>query len=116
MNTSLQSGIFQVNEEIPWEVAAPGIKRQVCGYNEKIMLVKARFEKGAVGTLHEHPHSQVSYVESGLFELTIGNEKKVLKTGDGFYVPPHVMHGCICLEAGDLIDVFSPYREDFLNK
>ncbi|HEV8286492.1 MAG TPA: cupin domain-containing protein [Chitinophagaceae bacterium] len=114
MNTKLQSNIFQVTEEIPWEQAAPGIKRQVYGYNEKIMLVKIKFEKDAIGALHEHYHSQVSYVESGMFKLTIGDETKILKAGDGYYVPPHVIHGCICMEPGILIDVFSPRREDFL--
>jgi quercetin dioxygenase-like cupin family protein len=114
MSTALQSQIFQADHETPWEEAAPGIQRQVFGYDDKIMLVKAKFEKGAIGTLHEHLHSQVTYVESGSFELTIGDQKKLLNKGDGYYVPPHVLHGCICLEPGILIDVFSPLREDFL--
>ena len=113
MNISLQN-IFQVNEDTPWENAGPGIKRQVYGYDKSVMLVKVAFEKGATGVLHEHMHVQVSYVESGRFEVTIGDEKKILKEGDGFYVPSHVIHGCICLEAGVLIDVFSPMREDFI--
>jgi quercetin dioxygenase-like cupin family protein len=110
----MQSSIFQLSEETPWEDAAPGIKRQMYGYDDKIMLVKAKFEKDAIGALHEHHHSQVTYVESGEFELSIGDEKKLLKKGDGFYVPPHTLHGCVCLEPGILIDVFSPHREDFL--
>ena len=57
------------------------------------------------------------YVESfttGCFEVTIGEEKKVLRAGDGYYVAPNLPHGCVCLEAGVLIDTFSPMREDFL--
>ena len=114
MNTIEQSRVFQINTEITWENAGPGIQRQVFGYDEKIMLVKVRFEKGAIGSMHEHFHSQATYVESGVFELTIGAEKKILRGGDGFYVPPQVIHGCICIEPGLLIDVFSPFREDFL--
>lgn len=116
MGTTLQGSIFQENEKTKWEDAAPGIKRQVYGYDDKIMLVKAKFEKDAVGTLHAHHHSQVTYVDSGVFEMTIGDEKKIIREGDGYYVPPHVLHGCVCLEPGMLIDVFSPLREDFLNK
>jgi quercetin dioxygenase-like cupin family protein len=78
------------------------------------MMVKVKFEVGAVGALHEHYHSQVTYVESGAFEMTIGDEKKIIRTGDGYYVKPHTIHGCVCLEPGVLIDVFSPHREDFL--
>ena len=74
MNT--ENYIFQINENIPWEEVSPGIHRQMCGYDDKIMLVKVKFEKDAVGALHEHHHSQVSFVESGVFELTIGDEKK----------------------------------------
>ena len=113
MSTVLQKNIFQLNEETPWVNAAPGIQRQLFGYDDQIMMVKVKFEKDAIGSLHEHFHSQVSYVESGMFELTIGDNKKILKTGDGYYVPPHVIHGCKCLEEGILIDVFSPSREDF---
>lgn len=111
----MQSKEFQFENETPWEDAAEGIKRQLYGYDDKIMLVKAKFEKGAVGALHQHHHSQVTYVDSGVFEMTIGDEKKIIKKGDGYYVPPHVMHGCVCIEPGMLIDVFSPLREDFLN-
>ena len=114
MNTIKQSHVFQVSNEIQWENAGPGIQSQVFGYDDKIMLVKVKFEKGAVGSLHQHFHSQATYVESGVFELTIGEEKKILKKGDGYYVPPNVIHGCICIEPGVLIDVFSPLREDFL--
>ena len=105
---------FQLENEIDWENAGNGIKRQVFGYDEKVMLVKAKFEKGGVGALHHHTHSQVTYVESGVFEMTIGNEIKRIQKGDGYYVPPNVVHGCRCLEAGMLIDAFSPRREDFL--
>ncbi len=105
---------FQFENEMNWENAGKGVQRQVFGYDDKIMLVKAKFEKGGVGALHQHPHSQVTYVESGVFEMTIGNEIKRIQKGDGYYVPPNVVHGCLCLKAGMLVDAFSPSREDFL--
>lgn len=55
-----------------------------------------------------------TYVASGKFELTIGDEKRILEAGDGYYVAPDELHGCVCLEAGILIDTFSPMRADFL--
>ena len=110
----LQSKAFLFETEISWQDLGNGIYRQVFGYDDKIMLVKIKFDKGAIGALHEHHHSQVTYVESGVFEMTIGSEKKIIRTGDGYYVEPHVTHGIVCLEPGMLIDVFSPYREDFI--
>ncbi|WP_285010384.1 cupin domain-containing protein [Pedobacter faecalis] len=110
----MQSDLFQFEKEIAWEDLGNGIKRQVYGYNDSIMLVKAQFEKGAVGELHQHPHTQVTYVASGLFEMTIGDTVQVIAAGDGYYVPPNSIHGCVCLEPGVLIDSFTPHREDFL--
>jgi len=110
----IQSDFFQIEQETPWQDAGPGVQRQVYGYGEALMLVKAKFEKGAEGTPHQHPHLQATYVASGAFEVTIGGQKNVVVAGDGFYVPADVLHGCTCLEAGVLIDAFSPCREDFL--
>ncbi|PWG79119.1 cupin domain-containing protein [Pararcticibacter amylolyticus] len=110
----IRSSLFQIEQDIPWETAGEGVQRQIYGYDDQIMLVKAKFEAGAIGVLHEHYHAQVTYVESGVFDMTIGEEKKTLKKGDGYYIPPHVLHGCVCIEPGLLIDVFSPHREDFL--
>lgn len=111
----MQAKIFQLNSETEWEAAGSGIQRQIFGYGEQVMMVKVKFEKNAIGALHHHPHVQVTYVESGAFEVNIGGEKKLLKAGDGFYVPSDVEHGVQCLEAGVLIDVFSPLRKDFLS-
>ena len=109
-----KSSNFLRATEISWENPAPGLTRQILGYDGHIMMVKIKFEKGAVGYVHEHFHSQCTYVAEGKFEVMIGGEKKILKTGDGFYVEPDVAHGVVCLEEGMLIDVFSPMRMDFL--
>lgn len=109
-----KSEVFQIAMEMGWENPGPGIKRQIMGYDGQLMMVKVVFEEGAVGTMHEHYHSQATYVASGKFELTIGEEKRILEAGDGYYVAPDVLHGCVCLEAGILIDTFSPMRADFL--
>ncbi len=105
---------FLIGEEIEWEIVAEGVKRKIMGYDDKIMLVKVHFEEGGIGAMHEHYHSQVTYVVDGEFELTIGEETKLLKGGDSFYIPPHVLHGAVCKKSGVLIDVFSPIREDFM--
>ena len=108
------SDVWQIDKEMQWENVGEGVKRKIMGYDKDLMLVKVDFAKGAVGSLHAHPHSQATYVVSGKFELTIGDEKKVIEAGDGYYVAPDVLHGCVCLEPGILIDTFSPAREDFL--
>ncbi len=109
-----QSEQFLFQSSLPWQDLGDGVRRQIYGYDDKIMMVKVEFIKGAVGTLHQHPHTQSTYVVKGAFEVTIGLEKKILKQGDGFLAPSNAIHGVVCLEAGVLLDVFSPVREDFL--
>jgi quercetin dioxygenase-like cupin family protein len=79
------------------------------------MMVKVNFEKGAVGSPHQHFHTQATYCVSGKFEFTINGEKQIVEAGDGIYIEPNLLHSALCLEAGILIDVFSPVREDFLD-
>lgn len=110
----MQSASFQFNRELPWEDLKNGLQRQLFGYDDKVMMLKIKFEKGAIGAMHQHPHSQATYIESGVFDMTIDGVTKRIATGDGYYVPPHALHGIVCVEAGMLVDVFSPHREDFL--
>lgn len=109
-----QSKEFLLSGELDWQQAEEGIKRQLLGYNSQLLMARIDFRKGAVGSLHNHPHVQTSYVASGKFKVTIDGKDCVLNQGDGFFVPPGAVHGCECLEAGTLIDVFAPVREDFL--
>ena len=102
------------NNEVPVEEVAPGIRRQILGYDTNLMLVRVEFDKDVIAYKHKHPHQQVSYVESGVFEVEVGDNKEVLQKGDCFVIPSEVMHGAKCLEPGVLIDTFSPAREDFL--
>ena len=102
------------SSQIEVEEVAPGMTRQIMGYDSDIMLVKVNFEKGAIGYEHQHHHQQVSYVISGKFEVNIAGKKEVLEAGDAFVIPSDVLHGAVCLESGILIDTFSPLREDFL--
>ena len=115
MSKITSSKEFLFDSEMDWEELGPGLKRKIMGYDEKIMLVKVDFQTGAIGALHDHFHSQTTYVVSGEFEMTIGDETRTIKGGDSYYIPPHVPHGIVCTKDGMLIDVFSPVREDFLS-
>ena len=95
-NMEKKSDTYQIATDIQWESAGEGIVRQIMAYDEHLMMVKVKFDQGAIGTLHQHPHTQSTYVASGCFEVTIGEEKKVLKAGDGYYVAPNLPHGCVC--------------------
>jgi quercetin dioxygenase-like cupin family protein len=113
METSETLKVFVENSTIPWQEMDEHVRRKIMAYDDRLMLVKVEFKTGGVGALHQHPHTQITHIESGVFEIIIGDDKKVLKAGDVFFVPPNAIHGAVCIEAGVLIDVFSPMREDF---
>lgn len=100
--------------QIAWEPAGEGVTRKILTYRDEVMMVRVRFEAGAVGPLHSHPHIQCSLVESGVFDITISGRTERLGPGDSFLVPPDAVHGAVALEAGVLVDVFTPMREDFV--
>ncbi|GAB7220383.1 cupin domain-containing protein [Vibrio comitans] len=106
--------MFVYNKDIPLEDLGEGISRKVLAHNDNMMAVEVHFESGAIGAMHSHPHEQLTYVLSGKFEFTIGDEKSVVEAGDTMYKEPNIEHGCTCLEAGVLIDNFTPMRRDFV--
>jgi len=94
---------FIKESELAWGDLGAGITRQIMGYDGQLMLVKVKFEKGAIGYLHNHFHSQCTYVASGTFEVTINGKIEVLQPGDGFYTEPNTPH---CLSGVRHIDGF----------
>ena len=100
--------------DIIWEDVGQGVRRQILGFDPHLMMVRVEFDKGSIGYVHRHPHRQVTYITEGAFEVQVGEEKRVLKRGDCFFIPPDIDHGVVALERGTLIDVFTPVREDFI--
>jgi quercetin dioxygenase-like cupin family protein len=113
---STEGQAFISSEKIEWEAVDKGVERKILGYDDRVMMVCVRFEEGAIGSLHHHFHRQISYVESGRFEVSIDGKKSVLEKGDCFFVAPDLVHGVVALEKGTLVDVFTPARMDFLSQ
>ena len=107
--------MFVENKNIPTNDLGGGVVRKVLAYSKNLMTVELRFEKGAVGAPHSHPHEQIGYIISGkLVYQEEGQEDKILGTGDTYYVSPNVVHGVQILEETKLLDIFTPMREDFV--
>lgn len=101
--------------EYPVVPTGENVTRQVLSDHPALMVVAFRFDKlGAVGALHNHPHVQSTYVESGRFRFIMGDAEREVGPGDSFVVPSDLPHGCVCLEPGTLVDCFTPRRDDFL--
>ena len=105
---------YIITKDMEWEVLGGGVSRKFLGYDNQIMMVSVKFDKGALGAPHQHFHTQATYVVSGKFEFEIDGVKQIVEAGDGVYIEPNLLHSAVCLEEGQLIDTFSPVREDFL--
>jgi len=116
MNTNHKNEPWVFFRDIEGESASPGVTRKVLAYCDELMAVANEFEEGAVGALHSHPHTQITYVAEGRFRFTIGNEEKEIVKGDTLCKRNGVEHGCVCLEKGVLVDFFTPMREDFVRE
>lgn len=106
---------YILTEDMKWEELGGGVSRKMLGYDNQIMMVLVKFEKGAVGSPHSHFHTQATYCAAGKFEFEIDGVKQVVNAGDGVYIEPNLVHSAVCIEAGILIDTFSPVRENFLD-
>lgn len=107
---------FVFADDCNFETVAEGVKRKILAYGDQLMAVEVHFDKDAVGALHSHPHTQLSYVLEGEFEFEVDGVKKIVKKGDTLYKMSNLVHGCKCTKKGILLDIFTPYREDFINK
>lgn len=107
--------MYTENSKIEVTELGGGVVRKVLSYSENLMSVELRFEKGAIGAKHSHPHEQIGYLISGsLLYCEDGREDKVLAAGDTYYVAPDVEHGVTALEDTMLLDIFTPMRKDFV--
>ena len=84
-------------------------------HTEKMTLAYWDIKVGSVLPEHSHPHEQVAaQVIAGEFELTLDGETKVMKAGDVAVIPSNVVHSGRAITDCQLLDVFSPVREDYL--
>lgn len=84
-------------------------------HTEKMTLAYWDIKKGSILPEHSHHHEQVAaQVISGEFELTLAGETKVMKAGDVAVIPSNTLHSGEAITDCQLLDVFSPIREDYL--
>ena len=103
------------NQDVALTDLGGGVSRKVLAYLPQQMVVEVHFMQNAIGTEHSHPHTQCTYVREGVFLFTLSGQDYTVRAGDTLVFAPHEQHGCICLEAGVLVDVFTPMRGDFIS-
>ena len=94
-----------------------GVSLDSLAVGEKSMVTKMNYVKGNFATTHRHPHEQCGYVISGEYRLKVeapADIDVILTAGDSDAIPGNVPHSFEVLEGGEVVDVFTPQREDYL--
>ncbi len=82
-------------------------------HGENMTVTSWEVEAGATFPEHSHPHEQISIVVEGEFELTLDGETGILEPGRIAHIPPETPHSGRAVTECEIIDVFSPVREDY---
>jgi len=91
-----------------------GIKFELLSTGDKTMVTKMIYNIGDKIPIHSHPNEQSGYVISGEYLIKIGEIKETLKQGDSYSIPKNVEHSLEVIIGGNIIDVFSPPRKDYM--
>lgn len=94
-----------------------GVNLDSLAVGEKSMVTKMNYVRGDFATLHTHPHEQCGYVISGTYHLIVDGEEKIdviMHPGDTYAIPGNTPHSFEVIEGGEVVDVFTPQRDDYL--
>jgi quercetin dioxygenase-like cupin family protein len=82
----------------------------------QIMLARVFLKKGAHVPQHHHHNEQVTYILEGALQFAIDGKEIIVRAGELLCIPPNMPHEAWALEDTLDLDVFTPPREDWLNK
>jgi quercetin dioxygenase-like cupin family protein len=78
------------------------------------MVTRMLYAEGDEAPEHAHPNEQAGYVVSARVRLTVEGDTFDLGPGDSYVIPADVPHRLTVLSAGEVVDTFTPPREDYL--
>src|SRR5437899_13096067 len=105
-------------EEMPRESVSPLLARRLIT-GDRMMLAHVYLKQGCVVPKHTHENGQFTYILEGALRFWIGDDEKeevVVRAGEVLHIPSNVPHKAEALDDTLDADVFSPPREDWLNK
>jgi len=91
-----------------------GVDFVLLSHGPESMVTKMLYKRGDCPPLHKHPNEQSGYVVSGRYRITIGDRASEIGPGDSYTIPRGVEHSVEIIEPGEVLDVFSPPRKDYL--
>lgn len=97
------------------EAITPAISRRFIS-GERVTVAQFELKKGGVVPRHAHANEQVSCVLSGALRFVVGARETIVRTGEVMQIPGGVEHEVEVLEDATVMDVFSPVRQDWIDR
>jgi quercetin dioxygenase-like cupin family protein len=97
------------------ETLNPLFDRQLV-VGEQVMVARIIMKKGAHVPLHNHMNEQITQGIKGALKFHIDGQEIIVRPGDVLCIPPNMPHEAWALEDTEEIDIFTPPREDWINK
>lgn len=91
-----------------------GVAFDILAVGQQSMVTKMNYKVGNDVPFHSHPNEQSGYVISGKHRIKIQNLIEILNPGDSYSIPENMEHAWEVIEEGEVIDVFTPLRQDYL--
>ena len=104
--------------DIPKEKLSEVLDRRLIT-GDRMMLAHVYLKKGCVVPRHSHENEQITYILEGCLRFWIGpEESEVIDVfaGEVLHIPSFVQHKAEALEDTLDVDIFSPPRQDWLDK
>lgn len=106
--------VFTHLDRLPEREVRKGVYLRILP-GEKVMFSAVRFDPHSAVPTHQHPHEQMGIILEGELDLWVNDERRTLRRGDMYTVPPNVPHGAETHDATCLVlDVFHPLRDDYV--
>src|SRR5438067_882874 len=101
--------------DLPTDLVAPSIARKyVTG--DHVTVAKFELAVGGVVPRHAHPNEQVTCVLSGSLRFRFPDAEVVASAGEVVRIPGGLHHEVEVVEDAVVIDIFSPTRQDWIDK
>lgn len=83
---------------------------------ERMMMAEVYLRKGCVVPMHHHENEQMSYILKGTLVFEVQGKELPVREGEVLYIPSNIPHKATATEDSVSLDMFSPPRQDWLNK
>jgi unsaturated pyranuronate lyase len=101
--------------DMPSEQLNPATARRYLT-GERITVARFELKRGGVVARHSHENEQVSCVLSGKLKFKVNGQELLVGSGEVLQIPSWVEHEVEVVEDTVVIDVFSPVRQDWIDK